>query len=134
MRLHLTQRTARDIPFGLIYGEIAFLGLVAARYLPLQSMLPSCAFKALSGFPCPTCGSTRMLTHLAQADLAGAVGLNPAVALAVIGALLLLLYDAATLFCGSRVVCCFSRRESRWIRSGAAAALLVNWLYLAVYL
>jgi len=134
MHLHLTQRTSRDIPFGLIYGTIAVLGLAAARFLPVQTMLPSCAFKAFTGIPCPTCGTTRMLTHLAHGDLAGAIGLNPAVALAIIAACLLFVYDTAALFSGSRVACSFSDRESVWMRLGAVAAFLVNWLYLTVNL
>ena len=134
MRLNSIKRTSRDIPFGLIYGTIALLALVAARLLPVQDLLPSCSFKALTGVPCPTCGTTRLMIHLAQVDLAGAFGLNPAVALAVIAALLLFVYDAASLLSGSRIVCSFSSREARWIRSGAIAVLLVNWFYLTVSL
>ena len=134
MRLHLTKRTAHNIPFGLIYGTIAVLGLVAARFLPVQKMLPSCVFKTFTGIPCPTCGTTLLLTHLAHGDLTGAVCLNPAVACVIIAALLLLVYDAATLFSGSRVAWSFSHRESSWIRSGAVAAFLMNWFYLAINL
>jgi len=134
MRLNVTKRVSHDIPFGLIYGTIALLALVTARLLPVQNMLPPCTFKAFTGIPCPTCGTTRLLTHLANGDLAGAFELNPAVALVVVAAILLFAYDAAALVCGSRIACSCSDRETRWIRSGAVAAFLVNWFYLTVNL
>jgi hypothetical protein len=134
MRLNLTKRASGDIPYGLIYGTIALLALVAVRFLPVQNVFPSCAFKAFTGVPCPTCGTTRLLMHLSQGDLFGALSLNPAVALAIVAALLLIVYDAAALYSGSRVVCSLTQREAVWIRSGTAAALLANWFYLTASL
>ena len=134
MRLNLIKRTSSDIPFGFIYGTIVVLALAAARVLPLNTLLPACAFKTFTGVPCPTCGTTRMFTCLAQVDLAGAFAMNPAVALAVIAALLLFIHDAAVYIIGSRAACTFSSREARWARSGAVAAFLANWIYLTVNL
>ena len=48
-----------------------------------DSPLPSCPVKALTGWSCPGCGSTRMLHALAHGDVGAAVGYN-AVALAVL--------------------------------------------------
>jgi len=132
MRLILKKRAYGDIPFGLIYGTIGVLALIAARLLPVQDIIPSCAFKAFTGISCPTCGTTRLLTHLAQGDLVGALGLNPAVTVVIIAALLLFVYDAVTLFTGSRIAFSYSPREARWIRSGAVTAFLINWFYLTV--
>jgi hypothetical protein len=134
MRVILKKRSSHDIPFGLIYGTIALLALIGARTLPIGTLLPSCTFKSMTGVPCPTCGTTRLLTHLAQGDLSIAFCLNPAVAFILISAIVLFLYDAIVLFSGSRVAFSLSPRESQWIRSGAIVALLVNWVYLAVYL
>jgi hypothetical protein len=36
-----------------------------------------CLFKNVTGFPCPSCGSTRALLHILQGDLTGALSLNP---------------------------------------------------------
>ena len=134
MYLNLKKHASGDIPFGLIYGTIVLLALVAARTLPISTLLPACTFRSMTGVPCPTCGTTRLLTHLAQGDLSIAFCLNPAVAFILISAIVLFLYDAIVLFSGSRVAFSLSSRESQWIRLGAIVALLVNWVYLAVYL
>ena len=134
MYLNLKKRASGDIPFGLIYGTIAFMALIAARILPVQDMMPSCAFKAFTGIPCPTCGTTRSLVHFAHGDLAGSFGLNPAVALMIVGAILLFVYDTIVLFSGSRIACFLTLREARLIRSGAVVAILANWIYLTINL
>ena len=41
-----------------------------------------CPLLELTGVPCPTCGGTRALVALAQADVLGALAWNPMVALA----------------------------------------------------
>lgn len=39
--------------------------------------VPLCAFKHLTGVPCPLCGGTRVCAALAQGDVATALQLNP---------------------------------------------------------
>jgi hypothetical protein len=39
--------------------------------------LPLCAFRHLTGVPCPLCGGTRLCAALAQGDVAAALQLNP---------------------------------------------------------
>ena len=134
MRLILKKRTTQDIPFGLIYGTIVLVALAAARFYPVQDILPSCSFRAVVGVPCPTCGTTRLMTTLAHGDLVGAIRFNPAVALAVVAALILLVYDAALLFGSSRRTFTFSPQESRLLRLGAVLGLLANWVYLIICL
>jgi hypothetical protein len=134
MHLNLKKRASGDILFGLIYGTIALLALIAARILPVQDMMPSCAFKVFAGIPCPSCGTTRSLVHFANGDLAGSFGLNPAVALIIIGAILLFVYDVVVLFNGSRIAFSLTLRETRWIRSGTVVAFLANWIYLTIKL
>lgn len=56
--------------------------VTAAAYLfvfePGKSgFFPGCLFRALTGFACPGCGSTRALHHLLHGDLFGAFQLNP---------------------------------------------------------
>src|SRR5687768_4357832 len=59
--------------------------------------LPRCAFKTITGLPCPTCGVTRTVIALSRGDLAGALFLTPLAAIAGVAALLYLLYAAAVL-------------------------------------
>jgi len=133
MHLILKKRSSSDIAFGLIYGTIAMLALIAVRFLPVLELMPSCVFRAFTGIPCPTCGATRSLVHLANGNLSASLSRNPAIALLVFAALLMFVYDVATLFSGSRISLSFTPRESTLIRAGAVVALLANWSYLALY-
>ncbi len=132
MHLILKKRTSGDIAFGLIYGTIAILALIAARFFPVLEMAPSCVFRAFTGIPCPTCGATHSLVHLAHGNLSASFGMNPAVALAIFASMLLSVYDLAALFSGSRISLSLTPRESTLIRAGAATVLLAHWAYLAL--
>jgi hypothetical protein len=48
---------------------------VAPSFLALGDV-PLCAFKHLTGMPCPLCGGVRTCAALAQGDLAGALAIN----------------------------------------------------------
>lgn len=50
--------------------------LVFARVVTLPS-IPLCAFKMWTGRPCPGCGMTRSVVHLALGDVAGSFRLHP---------------------------------------------------------
>jgi hypothetical protein len=52
-----------------------FLGVDLLEYL---DWLPSCAFRAWTGFSCPGCGMGHALIHLSRFELVAAVGANPA--------------------------------------------------------
>ncbi|MGA7991105.1 MAG: DUF2752 domain-containing protein, partial [Thermoanaerobaculia bacterium] len=56
---------------------VPFAGDVAAR-------APACAFHALTGVACPTCGGTRALLALTRLDIGAALAWNPLVALAAL--------------------------------------------------
>jgi hypothetical protein len=132
MHLTLKKRASGDIVFGLIYGTIAILALIAVRFLPVLELMPSCVFRAFTGIPCPTCGATRSLVHLANGNLSASFGMNPAIALFIFAALLMFAYDVATLFSGSRISLSLTPREATLIRAGAVVVLLANWAYLAL--
>jgi hypothetical protein len=134
MHLILNKRASGDIAFGLIYGTIAIMALIAARFLPILEMMPSCLFRAFTGIPCPTCGATRSLVHLAHGNLSASFDMNPAVALAIFASMLLAAYDLAALFSGSRISLALTPRESTLIRAGAVVVLLANWAYLVLNL
>jgi hypothetical protein len=103
----------------------------AARFPSLVEMLPACAFRGLTGLPCPTCGTSRALLALGRGDLAGALAVQPFVtALAALFALLLL-WSAAHVAAPGCVPMAFPppARQVVAVRAGAFA-LLVNWVYL----
>ena len=131
MRISLTQKNPGEIEFSIIYGSIVSLALVSARVLPLQDILPACLFRAATGIPCPACGTTRALVHLAHGDIAGSLLLNPLFSLAMIVVLILFLARSARLIFGrSWIELTPTRAEGAFLRAGLAGLFLANWTYL----
>ncbi len=131
MRIVFARREHGRIEFGMIYGGIALLLLFAARFLPVLVLAPDCTFKLLTGFPCPTCGSTRSLVHLAHGRLFSAITLNPLTSAVIAGAVLAFLYGSiAVLFDAPRPSFSFSDAEERKIRVLFFLVLFANWAYL----
>jgi Protein of unknown function (DUF2752) len=62
----------------LIWLTIATAGVVLFLLEPGKSaFLPACPFRALTGFTCPGCGTTRGLHQLLHGNLGAAFQLNP---------------------------------------------------------
>ena len=116
-----------------IWAPLVVLALGAARFLPLDR-LPglTCPFHVLTGVPCPTCGGTRALTALAHLDVAGALAMNPLVALAGIGGMVYAAHAAGVALGRRRPwrPAVRSRRAENLLRLAAAALLAGNWIYL----
>lgn len=135
MRLVFKKRPTGRIEFGLIYGGIAFLGLCAARFLPVLTLLPSCPFNELTGIPCPTCGATRSVLHLAQGDIFSSIAVNPLTSLCFGAAVVYFFYSLVTLvFSLPRVDVLLIAQEKNAVRVGALALVFLNWTYLIVTL
>ena len=135
MRTFLEKRTPGRIEFGIIYGSIALLALCAARLPSIITFSPSCAFKGLTGIPCPTCGSTRAVLHLSHGDFLAALVFNPLTSLCFLAAVLYFLYSLVTLAPGiPRIGLAFSKEEKNALRTGAVMLALINWFYLIITL
>ena len=67
----------------------AVLAAAAAALRPLwlavAPELPGCAFRAITGVPCPTCGTTHAAVALLHGRLLAAFAANPLAALAIVG-------------------------------------------------
>jgi hypothetical protein len=63
------------------------LGLIAASRADALRPLPLdlCAWKWLTGMPCPGCGLTRALCHAVQGEWAASLALHPAGPLVAVG-------------------------------------------------
>ena len=98
--------------------------VLAPRFLALGD-IPLCAFKHLTGMPCPLCGGIRACAALAQGDLAAAwllnPGLLPVLAIAALHSGLLL---AQAVTGRSLMESGALTRAWQW----AGAALLITWL------
>jgi hypothetical protein len=131
MQIALNKRAPGQIEFGIIYGGIVLLALVAGRFLPVLALAPPCGFKTLTGVPCPTCGSTRAIVHLSHGDVASAFFMNPLVFAVSVAALVYLFYSLFTfLFAAPRMVVALSGNEKDRLRVLVVLFVLANWLYL----
>lgn len=67
--------------WGWVVATSALLGLAWLERVGSPPLV--CPFRALTGWPCPTCGMTRAMVALLGGDLAGSLRLNPIVPPAV---------------------------------------------------
>jgi hypothetical protein len=92
-----------------------------------------CPLHALTGVPCPTCGSTRAALALSHGDIAAALAFNPLVTLAAVGAFAVALLAPLWVALHGPVPKGDHAGASRALRVAIAGALLVNWFYLIVH-
>jgi len=118
-------------PLGLLFGGLAVAAGSAVWALGLDRLpVTLCMFKALTGLPCPTCGSTRVLGHLAAGDLIGAVLLNPLAALASAGLVAWAVSDLVLAPSGRSLAVRVSPGTASMLRWGVAVVLVLNWVWL----
>ncbi len=118
-------------PLGAIFGALAIAGGAAVTLLHLDRLpMVFCTFRALTGLPCPTCGSTRALARLATLDVAGAVAMNPLAALVFALIALWALVDLVLLPRRRALSLEVSPRVARGLRLTALVLFLANWAYL----
>jgi hypothetical protein len=86
-------------------GLVGFIGLFIARFIPVAKLIPfwGCAFRTITGWPCPGCGLTRAADRFAHLNVLGALKANPlgtvaaaTFAVAVVWSLLHLLFKVPT--------------------------------------
>ena len=122
---------ARASPVGAWLAAGGACVAVAIHLVGLDRLpFPICTFRALTGLPCMSCGSTRAMGLLGRLDLAAAFRLQP---LATLLALLVVLWGLADLALlprrrALRFVC--SPREALALTWSGLGLVLVNWGYL----
>ena len=118
--------------------ELVFLvatvggALGAWGWLRLGLPWPHCAFLALTGHPCVTCGATRAALQFARGHFAAALHFNPLLTVGYFAVALFDLYAAIVLVSGAARlrVLRFSRGEKIALRTVVVTLLLLNWSYL----
>jgi Protein of unknown function (DUF2752) len=128
-RLRATDRP----PLGLVFAACGAVAGAVVLLLHLDRLpFAFCAFRQLTGLPCPTCGGTRALGRLAALDLRGAFAMNPlAVGLGLVVALwavsdIVLLPRRQSLRLAVRPDAVFA------VRVAVVVTAAANWAYLVL--
>ena len=103
--------------------------LLRPLWLVGAAVVPFCPWRALTGWPCPGCGSTRAIVRLLHADIPGAMRFNPLAACGVAAFALGGIAAPLWLACGAKVPVFASRTRPAWLAVLAAAGL-ANWVWL----
>jgi hypothetical protein len=113
-------------------------GVFAAAGIRLAHLdrlpFPVCTFRALTGLPCMSCGSTRAMGLLGRLEPAAAFRMQP---LATVAALLVLVWglaDLALLFRRRALRLECTQREGMVLTWTALGLVLANWAYLLLTL
>jgi hypothetical protein len=128
--IRLTARPGAP-PLGAIFGAIGALSAATVWLLRLDRIpLTFCAFKGLTGLPCPTCGSTRALGRLFALDLAGALSMNPLTTVAAVVVAGWAAADLALLPRRRALGLDVAPRLGFALRAGVLLLFVANWAYL----
>lgn len=127
-------RLPGEFDYEALWGSVAAAVLLVARFFPFGRFpigIP-CWFRALSGLPCPSCGSTRAFAALARGRIADGFALNPAAAVLFFGLLAFLPYVLwVCLLRKPRLrVALQNPREAILLILCATTLILANWAYL----
>jgi hypothetical protein len=85
-----------------------------------------CLFRRLTGWPCPSCGTTRSLMALANGELRQAIAYNPLAVTLCVAALGLLILRLGF---RRRIVWITSPTSRRCVTAALILVVLANWLY-----
>jgi len=91
---------------------------------------PPCGFHAVTGHPCPSCGTTRMGEMVCRGRLLEAFKIQPFMFLLLVLLALWVLSGAAARLAGRHLFLEFSPTEERLVWFGALLLFMANWAYL----
>jgi Protein of unknown function (DUF2752) len=113
---------------------LAALALAACAVTRLSGLdhagVSFCYFKALTGYACFTCGTTRALGHLARFDLPAALAIQPLVTAGTLGILLWGAIDATLVPAGKRTAVRLEGRALGVVTGLIVTLATLNWAYL----
>ncbi|NOY23187.1 MAG: DUF2752 domain-containing protein [Acidobacteria bacterium] len=134
MQVRVVNRKKGELNLPLIYLIITIIltgsayGLFRLHSVPF---LP-CPFKEMTGYPCPTCGSTRMVLSLFHINFIDAFLWNPGVFLSGVAAVFWFGYGIISQLKRKKLYFSLSKREGFWLRVLLLGGFMINWLYLVI--
>ncbi|NOZ13476.1 MAG: DUF2752 domain-containing protein [Acidobacteria bacterium] len=134
MEIQIVPRKKGELNLPLIYLIITLILAGAAYglyYLHAVPMIP-CPFKEMTGYPCPTCGSTRLVLSLFHVQLIQAFLWNPGLFMLGIAAVFWYGYGVISQFSGKKLCISLSKREWFRLKLVLLALFFLNWLYLVI--
>jgi hypothetical protein len=134
VELKSIHRKKGELNLALVYLLVAGAGIFFVYILYLFNRLPHlpCVFKTITGYPCPTCGSTRIMSSLINLDMVSAFGWNPLLFLGGITFITWVFYGFYMLFSGKKIQVIFTKKEGLYLRLGLITLFILNWIYLAI--
>jgi len=135
LELISNKRKKGELNLPLVYFLVAGGGVFAVIILRSFNRLPHfpCVFKTVTGFPCPTCGSTRVVTSLLKFDIIEAFGWNPLVFLIGIAFIIWVSYGFYMQISGKKIKIRLSKKESLFIKLVLLILFFSNWIYLVIF-
>ena len=134
MELKRIHRKKGELNLPLVYLLVAGTGVFLVYILYLFNRLPHlpCLFKVMTGYPCPTCGSTRMVSSLINLDILSAFYWNPLLFLGGIAFIAWGGYGFYMLFSGKKIQVILTKKEALFLRMGLISLFILNWIYLVI--
>ena len=131
IRFFTEETSFKELNLGIIYGCITLSVVIALRIIePFIQFLPVCNFHRLTGYPCPTCGSTRSLLALSYFHFIDAFKFNPLFTLGICGIELWGILSLFLLFFHRKLTWKIYPATGVFIRFFTVIIILLNWLYL----
>lgn len=132
MEFKSIHRKKGELNLPLVYLLVAGSGIFFVYILYLFNQLPHlpCIFKTITGYPCPTCGSTRIVTSLINLDILSALFWNPLLFFGGIAFIAWWGYGFYMLFSGKKIQVTLTKKEGLFLRLGLLTLFILNWIYL----
>lgn len=111
---------------------LGLVGLLVARFVPV-ARLPfwGCAFREMTGWPCPGCGLTRAADRVSHFNFAGAWDANPLGTIAAAAFMVVIVLSAFHLaFRMPLPTLQLTAREKTAGSVGLAALVVLNWSWM----
>ena len=127
--MKLSKPTPEERQVALLWGVVTAASIVLRPlWLALAPLAPRCPFRALTGVPCPTCGTTHAAVALLHGHVGAALAANPLAAVA--GIVFVVGGVSAPVWVALRgPIPQLPTPLPRWMRALMGAILLASWAY-----